>query len=199
MVLLSNKAHYLRALQRYVATHSRISSAGETLYDFHRNTKASSPRSPTLSSTNCLSGGSQGAMPPRLHKKGRRMTTAHPSRVAALVIGTLAILAGCTPTTARPGATPAVAPPSPLAQFPCRRTVEAFVAQADLTPGQLADTRVHREDMAGGDQMAYYVVTTRPQTCTGGELRLVILPDCSIDSWKTTPPCRLPALEPAAN
>lgn len=106
----------------------------------------------------------------------------------------LSILAGCASPASQ--TREAKEPPlPPLSQFTCRRTVQAFLAPAGLTLEQLQDTTVHNEMLAGGDQVAYYRVTTRPQGCSSGALKLVILADCSIDSWQTTPPCRLPALE----
>lgn len=106
-----------------------------------------------------------------------------------------ATLAGCASPASRARA-PKEPPPPPLETFVCRRTVAAFVAPAGLTTDQLDDVKIRVEPIAGGDQVAHYVVTARPQTCSSGLLVLIILPDCSIDDWETTPPCRLPALEP---
>ena len=115
-------------------------------------------------------------------------------RAPLLTLVMVAALAGCA-SPASQARVPKEPPPPPLAQFACRRTVQAFLAPAGVTLEQLQDTSVYSEPLAGSDQVAYYRVTTRPQGCSGGALKLVILPDCSIDSWQTTPPCRIPGLE----
>lgn len=119
-------------------------------------------------------------------RQGRSFTAAGLAFAASL-------LAGCASTSAP--TQPAQKPP-PLANFGCRRGVEAFVAQAGLRLDQLDDIRLAAEPVAGGDQVAFYRLTARPQSCTGGDLRLIVMPDCSVESWRTTSPCRLPNLEP---
>ncbi len=126
-----------------------------------------------------------------------RRRAPHPSSPLAAVLLAFTTLASCASPESTAQA-PKAPPPPPLATFACKRTVEAFIAPAGLKPDQLDDVRIRAESVAGGDQVAYYRVSTLPQTCGGGRLDIVILPDCSIDSWRTTPPCRLRELEPAS-
>ncbi|NJO55464.1 MAG: hypothetical protein HC834_02895 [Rhodospirillales bacterium] len=114
-----------------------------------------------------------------------------------LVTACLTGLPGCTSPASLSTAAATRPPPPPLAKFECRSAVEALMAQAGLSLEQLQDIKVQTEPMAGGDQVAYYSLNARPETCASGTLSLRILPDCSIDRWETTPPCRLTRLEPA--
>lgn len=125
----------------------------------------------------------------------RRRATQSAAPLAAFLL-VLATLASCASpaSTTRSAKEP---PGPPLTNFPCKRTIDAFIAPAGLKSDQLDDVKIRTESIAGGDQVAYYRVSARPQTCGGGWLDMIILPDCSVDSWRTTPPCRLQALEPA--
>jgi hypothetical protein len=125
---------------------------------------------------------------PEMNRPVARLTSILPFAVI------LTVVAGCMSPASR---APKEPPPPPLANFTCNRTVAAFLAPTGAKVDQLTDVTVHTEPMAGGDQIAHYVVTARPPTCSDGKLQMVILPDCSVASWKTTPPCRLPELEVA--
>lgn len=117
----------------------------------------------------------------------------------AVIFAALALLAplagGCAP---KPSVSAEATPVVPWPNTPCRSSVEAFLGMGGLSLARMETVTVREERLNGGqpgEQVGYWSVAGRPETCTSGAVTLTILPDCSIDSWTTSGGCRIPGLE----
>ncbi len=89
-------------------------------------------------------------------------------------------------------------PAVPWPKTPCRASVEAFLSMGGLSLAQMQTVAVREERLNGGqpgEQVGYWILGGRPETCAGGGITLTILPNCAISSWKTSGGCRVAGLE----